>query len=255
MIQDLLIYAKSKAHLYRWEEVRVCPLCGKGLFKPHSKTKRMFLGIRLKSCRNCSFVIQSPRLTEESLARYYRYRRRSRAEDIFERGLRRGAYIGDFLEKSGIKYKGTVVFEVGCGYGGILEYFKRLGCRVAGCDLNGEAVAYGIKKGLDLRAGSAETLKEFGLKADIVILSHVLEHILRPGAFLKDIKDALKPGGVLYIEAPGIKSEKMNIKRFTQIGHLNYFSLDTMCIAVENAGFEFVDGNEIIQAIFRKEGD
>lgn len=237
---------------YRRQEVARCPLCGRRHFQPHSRNRRGLLDIRLKSCRNCSFVIQSPRLTEESLAKYYRSRRARQPDDVFERGLRRGAYIGEFLEKNGVVYKSRTIFEAGCGHGGILEYFKRSGCRVAGCDLNKVAAAYGTAKGLDIRTGSIEALRGLGFNADMIILSHVVEHLPEPAAFLRDVKGLLNGGGVLYIETPGLKGEKMNMKRFAQIGHLNYFSLDTIRLMVQTAGLEFMNGNEIIQAVFRK---
>ena len=42
-------------------------------------------------------------------------------------------------------------------------------------------------------------------KADIIIYSHVFEHILDLDKELDAIKSHLKPEGILYIEVPGIK--------------------------------------------------
>lgn len=255
MIQDILLCIKTLGGIYHWEKICECPLCGGVEFRPHSKHWKGLFTIRLQSCAACGLIIQNPRLSADSLDSFYRsgYRPGSKnnkgCEKLFDRGVRRGTYICDFLRENGIDYKGSVIFEVGCSYGGILEQFKREGCSVKGCDLDGMPVRYGVSKGLDLEEGSIDTLKKSGCKADIVVLSHVLEHIPDPILFIKGVKSLLNPGGILYIEAPGMKNGKSK-RRYIQPGHLLYFDLRTLRRVVEKTNFRFISGNEKIQSIF-----
>ena len=261
MIRNMLLYAKKKARFYDWEHVLKCPLCEGRDFAPYRKVRSGFLSIHLTLCNICGLVLQSPRLSERSLKDFYsnEYRfnlkknlNKKNMDKLFSRGIRRGAYICEFFDKSKIDYKDSTVFELGCAYGGILEQFRKRGCQVKGCDLDKDVVKYGMLKGLDLICGSVDMLLKDEGKADIVILSHVLEHIIEPYSFLNKVHQLLKENGVLYIEVPGINSKKNEQKRYAQLGHIAYFNLDTTKKMAQKTNFEFIAGNEIVQSVFRK---
>lgn len=261
MIQSFLLYIKKLTGYYQWEDVHVCPLCNAQEFEPYSKYRYGLLTLRLQSCRQCNLVVLSPRLIEKSLEKLYQTENHSRlkkkinlyhCENLFQRGFRRGAYICKFLDENGIKYRDSVVFEVGCSYGGILEQFRGQGCHVKGCDLRPTAVQYGISKGLDIEVGSVNILENLNYKADLVILSHVLEHIAEPNSFLRRIRQILKPEGFLYVEVPGIENTKFKKKRYTQLTHLIYFNQDTIRKMVEKIGFCLLFGNEVVQSVFSR---
>lgn len=257
MFRKSFFIIKSIAGRYRWSEIKSCPLCGGKDLDTYSKRFYGLLPIQLKKCAFCGLIAQNPRLSDESLDKFYKSGYRGNkldaghCDNMFERGMRRGVYIQRFLEENGIRYKDSAVFEVGCAYGGILEQFRRNGCDVKGCDLNIPPVEYGASRGLDLRPGTIDTLIDSGRKADIVILSHVLEHVLDPVAFLGKIKETLKPKGILYVEVPGLENPKK--RNLIQPGHLLYFNQDTICRMLEKSGYRFIAGNDIIQSIFRKE--
>lgn len=250
---------KKLTGFHHWEEVQICPLCSAQGFEPYLKYHSGILTLRLQSCRQCDLVVQSPCLTKKSLEKFYKAEYHSRlkkiigtnhCENLFQRGLRRGAYICKFLDENGIEYKDSVVFEIGCAYGGILEQFQRHGCKVKGCDSSPVTVQYGISKGLDLIVGSVDEMLKLNHKAGLIILSHVLEHISEPNSFLKKIKELLNPNGILYVEVPGLKNPRVKNRQFIQPGHLLYFNLETVSEMVKKNGFNYVSGNEIVQSVF-----
>ncbi|MBI3090359.1 MAG: class I SAM-dependent methyltransferase [Candidatus Tectomicrobia bacterium] len=245
---------------YTWQEVKRCPLCAGTVLLPSASYRQGLLGLRFQACQECGLVVQSPRLTSGSLARYYRREYRAslkrgvdaaHCEPLFQRGIRRGTYIAGFLEEHGVTLSGKQVYEVGCAYGGILAYFQSRGCRVRGCDVSAVAVAYGRSRGLDLAVGSVELLQGSRQQVDLLILSHVLEHIEEPHAFLETVRHALASAGVLYVEVPGLAAAKDRRRQFLQLGHLMHFRLDNLRRLLESAGFSFVAGNEVVQALFR----
>ena len=81
------------------------------------------------------------------------------------------------------KLKPGKVLDVGCSSGGMLQIFKEAGYDVTGMDYDKDRVAYGVKKGLNLFEGDAFDVEG---KFDLIIYSHVLEHIL-------DLKGELNP--------------------------------------------------------------
>ncbi|HYE68852.1 MAG TPA: class I SAM-dependent methyltransferase [Anaerovoracaceae bacterium] len=86
------------------------------------------------------------------------------------------------------------IIEVGCGKGYFLEYLLALGYNIIGLD-----PAY---EGDNPRVVKACFAPDLGMKADCIVLRHVLEHIKNPYQFLRQIADANGNQGKIYIEVP-----------------------------------------------------
>jgi SAM-dependent methyltransferase len=110
------------------------------------------------------------------------------------------------------------LIEVGCGKGYFLEQLQRLGFQITGFDPTYEGLNPAvIKKYFN---------PEAGLKADGILLRHVLEHVQDPVRFLTKIRDANGGGGKIYIEVPcfdWICEHRVWFDIFYE--HVNYFRL------------------------------
>ena len=110
-----------------------------------------------------------------------------------------------------------------------------------GADYDEEMVAYGCSQGMELEHGGPELLA--GREpADIIILSHVLEHIPDPLGFLGRIRPALKQNGMMLVEVPTLEfiargGYNHNLFSYFQIAHIFDFSINTLCYTLERAGF------------------
>jgi len=91
---------------------------------------------------------------------------------------------------------------------------------------------------------------------DIVIYSHVLEHILDPITELTKLKEIMKENSFLYVELPGIKNLNRNYQadflRLLQNAHIYHFTLASLKNVLRKAGYYFVCGDESIHSIFQK---
>lgn len=104
---------------------------------------------------------------------------------------------------------GTAVLEIGCGEGGNLLPFARLGCQVVGVDLNPNKIAnaqrFFADEGL---AGQAQFFLrdifdwQCDRRFDVVVLRDVLEHIHGHERFLERVKDFLAPEGRFFVGFP-----------------------------------------------------
>lgn len=238
----------------QYEKLTSCPICANEEFEFFVKRRWRKLSIKLVRCLTCNLIVQNPRLSTEGLAKFYRDFNRIEAsrehwEKLFSRGQRRGSYIVKFLEENKIEFRGLTVCEVGCGHGGILARFREEGCRTIGCDPDPIVVEFGIEKGLEMRFGGIECL--IGkTRADILILSHVLEHIEDPLNFLQDAKDLLADDGLIYVEVPGIDDPRVIDNNYSvQPAHLYYFARDTLRDVCELSGFNVLAMNDVCQAI------
>ena len=78
-------------------------------------------------------------------------------------------------------------------------------------------------------------LDEITGKFDVISLTHVLEHISSPTAFLKRVAKLLKPDGYLLVEVPDC-----SINPFVLLvaDHATHFTPGTLATAVARAGFD-----------------
>ncbi len=97
--------------------------------------------------------------------------------------------------------------DVGCGMGGYLFAAKKLGLSVLGFEPSAEhsEVAREILE-LPVITDYFTPAQADGRRFDLIMLSHVIEHIYDPASFIKGLLSVLKPGGVLLITTPNTQS-------------------------------------------------
>ncbi|MBQ7180297.1 MAG: methyltransferase domain-containing protein [Bacteroidaceae bacterium] len=113
-------------------------------------------------------------------------------------------YINRWHEvKAGMK-----VMEAGCGEGGNLLPFARLGCDVTGVDIAScrieEARRFFMEEHAEGRfiAEDMLSLREPDQKYDLIICHDVLEHIDNKGLLLRQIASRLSEGGIIFMSFP-----------------------------------------------------
>jgi hypothetical protein len=112
---------------------------------------------------------------------------------------------------------GTLI-EIGCGKGTFLEYLQRMGFAVSGLDPTYEGDNPSISR--------EYFTAQLGIRADGLILRHVLEHVEDPISFLINLRDANTGGGTIYIEVPCVDWIAQNRAWFDIFyEHTNYFRL------------------------------
>ncbi len=252
---------KIKNGDYLFEKVPC--LCGEKEGVIIATRDRYGLSVPTHLCNRCGIMWTSPRLNESSLKKFYEndyrpiYVGSPQAPDSFFREqTKHGEKIYNFICKhiESESHSQLKVFDIGCGAGGTLLPFKNNGWLTFGCDLGSDYLKRGREEGLILENGDATSLSRYG-PANLVILSHVLEHFPHPLESINQISELLNEDGYLYIEVPGI----FNIHRtygdillFLQNAHLYHFTLFTLSSLMSRAGFKIIMGDQIICALFQK---
>src|SRR3989338_7191752 len=102
----------------------------------------------------------------------------------------------DFLP--GSINKGRLL-DVGCGSGYLIEEAVKRGFQGEGLDPSHETVEYCQRRSLKVKCGFLQE-KYYPLETfDVVIASHVLEHVADPDRFLFICRNILKQGGFLCL--------------------------------------------------------
>jgi SAM-dependent methyltransferase len=140
---------------------------------------------------------------------------------------------------------GARVLDIGCGSGALLAHLRARGFEnLTGVDPSPSAVASGRAIGLDLRLGTVTDLPADLHGFDLVVLSHVIEHLSDPGTALDVAREVLLPGALLYVEVPDAKRLSQYVRLpFLEFNteHVNYFSNMTLTGLAARHGFELVD--------------
>jgi len=97
------------------------------------------------------------------------------------------------------------LLDVGCGTGAALATYQRLGWQVAGIERSPDATALARARGLRVHLGEVFDAP-FGPEFDIVLLSHVIEHVRDPVAVLARAATFVAPGGKIVILTPNLRS-------------------------------------------------
>ncbi|MDB4016222.1 class I SAM-dependent methyltransferase [Flavobacteriaceae bacterium] len=255
-----LLKKKIKEGDYTYEEVD-CEVCKNKEKTIISKFDRYGLPYVSNLCKTCGLIYTSPRFNQKSYIKFYdsQYRKmytsfplQQTKEDFFKSQVTRGKKVFDFILKNNPDKNIGSVLDVGCGMGGLLVPFKENNFDVYGVDYGSEYVEFGKSKNLNLSIGG---IKDISKKFDVIIYSHVFEHILDLGSELYEIKKRLNKKGVLYIEVPGVlnlhNDYRNDLNRYFQNAHTYNYSLISLNNVLVSNGFELINGNEKVETLFK----
>lgn len=148
-----------------------------------------------------------------------------------------------------------LILDVGCGAGSNARLLKELGKTIDGITLSDEEVKLASKYCRKVFKHNLETGLPVGLETDydVILCSHVLEHIAYPEKLLSDIKEKLKKSdAVLLVALPNFMNYGNRIKLllgnfdYEQNGtmdytHLRWYTYKSAIKMLERNGFEVIN--------------
>jgi 2-polyprenyl-3-methyl-5-hydroxy-6-metoxy-1,4-benzoquinol methylase len=135
---------------------------------------------------------------------------------------------------------GTRLLDVGAGSGVLVEQATRLGWEAEGVDPSAWLADRARERGIAIYTG---TLPHPGLTPpyDVVTLVDVIEHVTDPGGLLGEVRRLLRPGGMLLVVTPDVRSVAARALGprwwHYRIAHVGYFSPGTLDILLSRSGF------------------
>lgn len=137
---------------------------------------------------------------------------------------------------------GCALLDVGCNVGYLVASARARGYVARGLDASPVAVAVGREHfGVDLVCARVETAPVARTSQDVVVLNHVLEHLPRPIETLTQIREWLKPSGVVLVALPNFGSPLARFGGPRWAGlvptqHVWHFSAAALARALASAG-------------------
>ena len=236
-----------------------CPLCrssscvvrwpGSGDWTPDAEqaflcTTTARVRPEIVRCLDCGHEFSNPNAWPDNLGQEYEVledREYLEMLAIKERTFRRAA---DVLERQ-IRPPASVL-EVGAYAGLFLAECRSRGYSVSGIEPSLWGASIAQERGLDVRAGTAESLLADSTFADFdaVVSWDVLEHVADPTAFIELLASHVAPGGTLILSTLDRTNWFARImrKRWPWLipMHLHYFDQMTVIRLAESHGLRFV---------------
>jgi SAM-dependent methyltransferase len=133
---------------------------------------------------------------------------------------------------------GAAVLEIGPGFGALAGELVHQGYKVTIADTSA-AVCGAVKRReprIEAHLGPIQSME--GRRFDLVVASHVLEHVSEPVAFLEAVCSLLAPAGVAWVSVPNVRSPEAVLPGWTSYEpyHLTYFGPAQLRLAMERAG-------------------
>jgi SAM-dependent methyltransferase len=233
--------------------MRRCPLCSGNQAKVIceqryclEETSRLPAETAVVACSDCGFVFARSDKSASDYRGYYseqtKYESSVNASGSgeYELDQQRITALVDMLTED--QATTMSVLDIGAAKGGVLVEFQRRGFPLLfGVDAS-EACARSIAShGIEACVGSLED-ERWAVdprRFDLVILSHVLEHVFDIAAGLASARRRLAEGGAIYVEVPD--ASRYNVDGFPPYyffdpEHINHFDLDSLRLMAANEG-------------------
>lgn len=128
------------------------------------------------------------------------------------------------------------LLDIGCANGNLLKsaHAVRPGWELFGSDISDrcKSEVLGLPGVRDFYVGRKI---EYPSRYNLITMSHVLEHVEDPSAFLRPLSQYLQPAGRLVVLVPAVRSNPIDLLIADHCSHLDENSL---CRIVTTAGFE-----------------
>jgi len=119
--------------------------------------------------------------------------------------LARYASIAEFLKRElGAANRELRLLDVACGQGRLILYGPFPGMKFTGTDVSRSSLATARERGYEdvVETNVAHPLPFPNQSFDVVVCSHILEHLLEPQRLVSEAYRMLRPGGLLVVGVP-----------------------------------------------------
>jgi SAM-dependent methyltransferase len=214
-----------------------CAVCGS------RERKRMmeFRGFTYQTCLDCTHVYVAPRVRLDLLLDMAT--RLEHEDDDNEFLEIQKIFAEPICHLIRLRAPGNRLLDLGFGRGHIMRLARAYGFEVYGMDSSSHLVRQLQPEfGRRLSHGTLGTDAIPWDRLDVVIMSHVIEHLGDPGRVLREVLAKLTPGGVLYASVPDIGSLQFRLfgKYWDAINpmvHMQYFNEESLCRLLRTSGF------------------
>lgn len=230
---------------------RHCPVCQtEKKNKIYEQKFYNILGIDIKefvqtlvSCKKCGMVYVKKFLNNEALGEFYSCMSNYEFEnnnfeftsDFKELAKRQYEYLKKKLDFNKI----NSILDIGCSNGYTLSLFLNDNIEVLGVEPSQKLKEIAKEKyNVSVKTRFFNKNIDIDQKFNLIILSHIVEHLMYPSEFIKSLRKNLSQNDFIFIEVPTINKFTKDWMFHISFEHVNYFNLNSLKNLMILNGFE-----------------
>jgi 2-polyprenyl-3-methyl-5-hydroxy-6-metoxy-1,4-benzoquinol methylase len=192
--------------LTQTEAAQQCALCGHDDAAEVERGISRDIAITNVICKRCTLVYMRPYASPVDSAGLYKsgsYWGEASDSAVQVSDLR-SAHIAEFCAP--YLSAGATVLDIGCASGETLARMRdRFDCKPVGIEPDQSLSEHARQThGIEVLNTTVEELDPGQIQADMIVMSHVLEHFNAPRDALQKVRTWLKPNGLMYVEVPNL---------------------------------------------------
>ncbi len=214
-----------------------CAVCG--------SSDRNFIfrkqGFAFHRCGECSHIYVSPHIHAELQAQIADEADQPGAEDTYLEAQK--MYAAVICQLLRARAPGNRLLDIGFGHGHLMEMARAFGFDIFGIE-SSQIQMDRLRQRFGRRIYQAALGQDEipWNSFDVVVVSHVLEHLPDPQAGLQQMRGVMNPRALLYVAVPDMRSLPFKVfgKRWDVISpltHLQYFNEDSLSRLLRDCGF------------------
>lgn len=225
-----------------------CIICGGLVFKPALDCES-FSFVR---CGKCSLVQRNPRFSEKEIIERYSNKYGQdylsyelENENVFLELQKLALKDVGFLklqENILLKNSSAKLLDIGCATGAFLALLQNNGWDVTGVEISPCAEYARENRKLDIKNIPLEECNFASGIFDVILASHLIEHLNDPRNFLLEVFRILKKDGYFFVTTPNISGFQARLFgsnwRSAIFDHLYLFSKRTLSKLLKDTGFK-----------------
>ena len=225
-----------------------CALCGSLDFKQTLACE----GFSFVRCKKCYLVQRNPRYSqEEIIERYskvygqdylsYEIENEDAFLDLQKLALKDAGFL-HLQDKLLVKNDPPAILDIGCATGALLAVLREKGWEAKGVEISPCAFYARENRALDVKSLPLEECNFAPESFDVILASHLIEHLNDPRSFLAEVYRILKKSGYVFITTPNISGFQARLYagawRSAIFDHLYLFSKGTLSKMLKGSGFK-----------------
>ena len=229
------------------EEKRLipCAICGNLSFNPSLSCE----GFSYVRCASCGLVQMNPQPLKGEIQRRYEgkdylaYELANEEPFLNLQLLALGdAGFNEFERELFAINKKPHILDIGCAIGSLLARLRERGWKTTGVEISGPQAEYcRLKRNLDVASLPLEENRFPGASFDVVLASHLIEHLNDPAGLVREVYRILAPEGRFFVTTPNIAGFQARLFkgrwRSAIFDHLYLFSVKTLSRLLAENGF------------------
>lgn len=201
-------------------------------------------------CQQCALIYTNPRIDDAAREFLYSFQNEGDQEFVqhwFIESADLQRPVWQRFLRVLLRYRRSgKLLDIGCGAGTFLVEARKLGYDVYGQEVSPFFIDYCRKvQGLTIFPDLLDNLELEAGTFDCVTAFDVIEHHSHPMLLLKQLHELLAPDGILMIMTHDIgnffaRFHGVNWRYITPIGHITYFTRETLSQMLNESGFEVI---------------